>query len=70
MTAYRHFSPTTVHVLRDGKRIGSLYRGATGSWFFEARVTLPNEPIIAAMKACTTLHGKFASPELVQKLNP
>jgi len=70
MTTYRYFSSKTVHVLRDGTRIGSLYRGATGSWYFEAHVVLAQPPILDAMNACLTLHGKHASPQLVEKLNP
>jgi hypothetical protein len=73
MTTYRHYSATTVHVLRDGVRIGSLRHGRTGSWFFEhhtGRVRLSHAECDSILSTCLALHGKFASPELVAKLNP
>ena len=72
MTTYLHYSPTTVHVLRDGKRIGSLYRGATGAWFFERhaeRVFVSHERLSGIVDACLDLHGHFATPERVEALN-
>jgi hypothetical protein len=71
MTTYRHYSPTTVHVLRYGVRIGSLYRVTPGSWFLEhpAHETLTAAEILASMSACIALHGHFASPERVEALN-
>jgi len=72
MTTYRYFSPTTVHVLRDGTRIGSLYRGSTGSWYFECptRTDVSADEWVSVGRAMATLHGKHATPELVEKLNP
>ena len=71
MTTYRHYSTTTVHVLRDGTRIGSLYRGGSGAWYFEhhQKQIVSDAELVAAATACDVLYGKESTPERVEALN-
>ena len=65
-----HRTPKTVHIMRNGTRLGSLRRGGfgRGSWFGDQHVSAPDftpQEQHAIGQLCLHLHDKYSTPERI-----